>query len=470
MNQSLIKGLIFVYMMSGTGELNMAFLMKQLSILLLIQIGIIPVFAQSLLDSNKNWSFHFQLTAINQSHPAFNAKYTGNNSLSNQAEHQKLSVTSTLFTGRKLWKNASIYFNPEIAGGAGISSAKGIAGFTNGETFRIGSADPKLYIARLYLRQHISLQKNAVEKIEDAANQVAETIPANRITLTAGKICLADFFDKNTCSHDPRTQFLNWSLMSNAAWDYPADTRGYTQGLVAEMIHPNWAIRLASVLVPRKANGLQLDYKITKAHSETIEIEKSWQAARPGVVRLLVFRNATQAPTYATTLHDAINGDSSSVDVYSGVKEWKKYGGVKYGLGINAEQEISSAGGVFFKASYNDGKTATWAFTEIDESASAGINIKGAEWKRPGDNIGVAQVVNGISKEHQQFLNRGFYGFIIGDGKLNYSTECITETYYQAQISTAFSLSFDYQFVLHPAYNKDRGPVNVFAFRGHIAL
>jgi high affinity Mn2+ porin len=158
------------------------------------------------------------------------------------------------------------------------------------------------------------------------------------------------------------------------------------------------------------------------------------------------------------------------VDVYSGIKEWKKYGGVKYGLGINAEEEIAPSVGVFAKASYNDGKTATWAFTEIDESASAGINIKGAGWKRPGDNIGIAQVINGISKAHQHFLNAGLYGFIIGDGRLNYGAESITETYYQAQISTAFSLSFDYQFVLHPAYNKDRGPVNVFAFRGHIAL
>lgn len=444
--------------------------MKQLSILLLVQICTIPVFSQSLLDSNKNWSFHFQLTAINQSHPAFKAKYAGYNSLVNEAEHQKLSVTTTLFVGRKLWKNASVYFNPEIAGGAGISAAKGIAGFPNGETFRIGSTDPKLYIARLYLRQYISLKKNAVEKIEDGSNQLAEIVPANRLSFTTGKICLADFFDKNTYSHDPRTQFLNWSLLSNAAWDYPADTRGYTQGLVAELVHPNWAVRVASVLVPRKANGLQLDYKIAKAHSETIEIEKSWQAARPGVVRLLVFRNATQAPTYATTLLDVKNGDSSSVDVYSGIKEWKKYGGVKYGLGINAEEEIAPSVGVFAKASYNDGKTATWAFTEIDESASAGINIKGAGWKRPGDNIGIAQVINGISKDHQHFLNAGLYGFIIGDGRLNYGAESITETYYQAQISTAFSLSFDYQFVLHPAYNKDRGPINVFAFRGHIAL
>lgn len=444
--------------------------MKQFPILLFVQLFSISLFAQALLDSNKNWSFHFQLTAINQSHPAFKAKYTGINSLINDAEHQKLSITTTLFAGRKLWKNASLYFNPEITGGTGISAAKGIAGFTNGETFRIGSTEPKLYIARLYLMQHVALKNKAIEKIEADANQVEETIPANRITLTAGKICMADFFDKNKYSHDPRMQFLNWSLMSNAAWDYPADTRGYTEGLVAELIQPGWAIRISSVLVPRKANGLQLDYKVTKAHSETIEAEKNWTAKRPGAVRLLFFHNLSQAPTYNTTLRDIKNGDSSSVVVYSGEKEWKKYGGIKYGFGINAEQEISAAVGAFFKASYNDGKTATWAFTEIDRSISAGINILGTGWKRPDDNIGIAQVINGISKEHQNFLKAGLYGFIIGDGKLNYGAESITEIYYQAKISTAFFVSFDYQFVNSPAYNKDRGPVHVFAFRGHVSF
>ena len=443
--------------------------MKQFALLLFTLLCYFNTLAQQGLDSNKHWTFHFQLTAINQSHPAFNAKYSGYNSLLNKAEHQKLSLTATLFAGRNLWHNAAIYFNPEITGGAGISGAKGIAGFTNGEIFRIGSAEPKLYIARVYIRQHIALG-NDVEKIEAGPNQVAETIPAKRITITAGKICLADFFDKNNYSHDPRTQFLNWSLMGNGAWDYPADTRGYTQGIVAEWFQPGWAIRVSSVLEPRKANGLQLDYKVTKAHAETIELEKNWTAKQPGAVRLLFFHNLSQAPSYRSTINEVKNTDSSSVDVYTGEKEWKKYGGLKYGMGINAEQQLSATVGVFFRASYNDGKTATWAFTEIDQSVSAGINILGSKWKRPDDNIGLAQVINGISKDHQDFLHAGLYGFIIGDGKLNYGAESISEFYYQAKITASFFLTFDYQFVINPAYNKDRGPVNVFAFRGHMSF
>lgn len=442
--------------------------MKQVIILITIIFSTIRVFAQTAIESSKKWSYHFQLTAINQAHPLFPAKYSGNNSLSNESETKKLSLTTTLFAGRKLWKNAAFYFNPEIAGGSGISSAKGVAGFTNGETFRIGSTEPVLYVARIFFRQYIPLKSSGYETIAADVNQVEEKLPSSYIIITAGKICLSDFFDNNSYSHDPRSQFINWSLMSNGAWDYPADTRGYTQGFVAELIKPSYAIRLSSVLVPRKANGLKLDYKFTKAHSETFEFEKAFHSKHPAVARLLLFHTVSQAPAYKTTLEEVKNGDSSSVDVYSGQKEWKKYGGVKYGFGINAEKEISKITGVFFKASWNDGKTATWAFTEIDRSLSAGVNIKGNRWKRPNDNIGAAQVFNGISKDHQSFLNAGMYGFIIGDGKLNYRPEAITEIYYKAQITSLLFMSADYQFVSNPAYNKDRGPVHVFAIRGHL--
>ncbi len=438
-------------------------------IILISTVFTIPaiIFSQD-TDSSKKWSYHFQLTAINQTHPSFKANYSGNNSLSNQSESKRLSLTTTLFVGHTLWKNAALYFNPEITGGSGISNARGIAGFTNGETFRIGSTEPVLYIARLFFKQNFPLKNTGYETVASDANQVEEKIPASRITISAGKISLSDFFDNNAYSHDPRSQFMNWSLMSNGAWDYPADTRGYTQGIVAELIKPGYAIRFSSVLVPRKANGLQLDYKITKAHSETVELEKNWKARRPGAIRLLAFHTISQAPDYNTTLTQVKNGDSSSVNEYTGIQEWKKYGGVKYGFGINAEQELSNTTGAFLKASWNDGKTATWAFTEIDRSISAGINIKGNSWKRPNDNIGIAQVINGLSKDHQAFLNAGLYGFIIGDGKLNYGAEAITEIYYQAKIASSFFISADYQFVNNPAYNKDRGPVHVFAIRGHI--
>jgi len=444
--------------------------MKYIFIILVFVLGIHSVKAQEGigLDSNK-YSYHFQTTIVNQSHTAFAVKYSGTNSLIHEAEGKKLSLTSTLFLGTRLWKNASLYFNPEISGGEGLSAAKGIAGFTNGETFRIGSTAPVLYTARLFYRQYIPLGNTEYENVTDEANQVKERIPVSRIAIHAGKLSLSDYFDRNTYSHDPRSQFLNWSLMSNGAWDYPADTRGYTKAIVVELIKPTWAVRVSTAMVPLKANGLQLDGNVNKAHSETIELEKKWNIeGKPGTIRVLGFHTVSQAPSYLTTVAQVKIGDSSSVDVYSGQKVWGIYGGVKYGYGINIEQAFSNVVGGFFKTSWNDGKTATWAFTEIDNSISGGIQIIGTPWKRPNDVIGIAQVVNGISKEHQAFLKAGLNGFMIGDGNLNYGQESITELYYKAKIAKGFYFTANYQLVINPGYNQDSGSVNVFAIRGHI--
>jgi high affinity Mn2+ porin len=445
--------------------------MKKTILLFLCIFIVIMVRAQQKEDSAKteNWSYHFQVTAIKQGHPPFKALYSGQNSLVNKGEKALLSITSTLYAGRRLWKGAAIYIDGEIAGGSGISSTKGVAGFTNGETFRIGDPSPTLYIARGFITQDIALNNSSEEKEVGGINQLAGNRPSSRISITAGKFDISDFYDNNKYAHDPRVQFLNWSLMSNAAWDYPANTRGYTSGLVVELIKPGWAARLSSVVVPKMANGPKMDWQINKAHGETFEFEKNWTVNKlPGTVRLLGFHNLTQAPTYKTTIAEVKAGDSSSLDVYSGNREWKKYGGLKYGFGLNAEQDFTPDFGMFFRASWNDGKTASWAYTEIDRSTSLGANIKGISWKRPEDNIGIAGVFNGISPDHQAFLNAGLYGFIIGDGKLNYGKEGIAECYYQAKLATSLWATFDYQFINNPAYNKDRGPVSVFAVRAHI--
>ena len=431
------------------------------------------LFAQTVAvkDTSSNWTTHFQLTVVTQGHPAFHAAYSGANSLGDSSESNALSLTTTLFLGRKLWKGAVFYFNPEVAGGKGIGGAKGIAGFPNGETFRIGNPAPTLYTARAYLQQMIALKGSAYVNQDDDINQVADKIPASRIVISAGKFAISDFFDDNKYSHDPRTQFLNWSLMSNGAWDYPANTRGYTDGLVVELIKPTWAMRISTVQVPTMANGQTLDTKVFEAHSETIEFEKSYSIdKKPGTVRLLAFHTVSQAPSYQAAIDSAAIGDNTLLNVINGSEEWHTYGGVKYGFGLSANQDLSNDVGAFLRTSWNDGKTATWAFTEIDNSISAGINIIGNKWKRKDDNIGIAFVTNGISKEHQTFIADGYTGFIIGDGHLNYGRESIAEIYYQAKLFNNFYLTGDYQFVNNPAYNKDRGPVNVFSLRLHVML
>lgn len=415
-------------------------------------------------DSTEKWSQHFQLTVIDQSHNSFKAAYSGDNSL-NPASEEALSITTTLFFGRKLWNNASIYFNPEVSGGSGVSEARGVAGFPNGETFRIGSPAPALYLARLFYRQYIPLSDSR-DLVDADANQLREYVPRTRLVITAGKIALSDIFDANQYSHDPRGQFMNWALMSNGAWDYPANTRGYTDGLVLEYINPSWAVRAAGTLTSSYANGPDFDYNYFKAHGQTIEFAKFTNFnGHKGAVRLLAYRNVSKAPAY----RDAINSYNNKTDVSLDVIDGKNYGGVKYGFGLSGDQELSKNLGVFLRAGWNDGKTATWAFTEIDQTVSLGLNYKGTAWHRSDDNFGIAADVNGISQDHRDFLAAGGYGFIIGDGKLtNYKTENIVEAYYSAKINTNLFISTDYQFIANPAYNADRGPVSFFAIRAHV--
>jgi high affinity Mn2+ porin len=259
---------------------------------------------------------------------------------------------------------------------------------------------------------------------------------------------------------------MNWALMSNGAWDYPANTRGYTYGIILELIKPTWAIRVSETMVPEKANGNIMDQNIAKARGETIEFEKDFKIkGHPGAVRVLAFRNLSRAGNYENSIALYHSGVDSSLNVNTDTV----YGAQKFGFGINIEQEITKDIGLFARASWNDGKTATWVFTEIDLSASIGVSIKGAKWKRPKDIIGIAGVMNGISNQHWGFLNTGGYGFIIGDGKLtHYGTETIGEVYYSIQLAKSLWLTADYQYVQNPAYNRDRGPVHVWGIRGHI--
>ena len=423
------------------------------------------------LIKDSSWTVHFQLTIITQAHPGFKAAYSSTNSLADSTEHGATSITSTLFLGRKLWKGAAIYLNPELSGGRGLSYAVGVAGALNGETYRIGDPAPVLSIARLYLQQSIPLNKKDFTDLNDGANQVKDKIASNRILITAGKFSMSDFFDKNTYSHDPRSQFMNWSLMSNGAWDYPANTKGYTFGAVVELIKPMWALRFSSVAVPRIANHPDMEYELGKAHSETAELEKKINIhKRQGTVRLLFSYTASRAPTYQQGLDALKTNDTSLLNVISGNALGNVFGGKKTGICLNIEQEITDNIGAFARIGWNDGMHATWAFTEIDQTIHAGLSLKGARWKRKDDVAGIAVVMNGISADHRAFLKAGGYGFIIGDGTLNYGHESIIETYYNAKVYNWFWLSFDYQFVNNPAYNKDRGPAHVFGVRAHVEM
>ncbi|GAA4101681.1 carbohydrate porin [Mucilaginibacter panaciglaebae] len=409
---------------------------------------------------NERFSFHFQQTIITQYKPAFSAKYTGDNSLQTGMETQS-SLTSTLFGGARLWKGAEAYFNPEISGGSGLSKTLGVAGFPNGETFRVGSASPAIYIARLYLKQNFEWGTEK-DTIQPGLNQLGGLYSKHYFSITAGKFGMADFFDGNEFSHDARTQFMNWALMDNAAWDYPANTRGYALGAVAELGMPNWTLRFAYTLSTVEANGSVWDQKVGKANTQTLEFEKRYTInGLRGATRILGFMNNGKMGKYDQAL--ALSPVAPDVDIT------QAYGRRKYGFGISADQYLTNNFGVFAKISYNDGHTQTWYFTEIDRSLSFGATLNGSSWTRKDDELGLAFVGNGVSASHRNYLAAGGYGFIIGDGKLNYGTEMIAELYYKLNAwQSKFFLSPDYQFIVNPAYNKDRGPVNVFSIRAHI--
>lgn len=436
---------------------------KSISIFLMIGIAFSSVAQQADTIKEERFSIHAQATVINQYKPTFHAPYSGQNSLRTQEENQA-SITSTVYLGLRLWKGASIYLNPEIAGGSGLSKALGIASATNGETFRIGSPAPQIYLARLYYKQIFALSEKTIYEPADA-NQLAVYQPEKYLAITIGKIGVTDFFDDNKFSHDPRTQFMSWGLMANGAWDYPANTRGYTPSIVLEYVSPKHELRYGISLVPVTANGNEMNWNVSKANSQTLEYtHRHTIGGKAGAIRALAFFTTGHMGNY----EESIKQNPTAPDITA----TRAYGHTKYGFGINAEQDLTNNLGMFLRASWNDGNNETWAFTEIDRSASAGLSLNGSRWKRKKDVVGIAVIVSGISKPHRNYLQSGGTGFMLGDGNLNYAWEQLLECYYSAElIKDQFYVSGAYQFLLNPGYNKDRqGPVHVFSLRMHVKI
>jgi len=408
----------------------------------------------------ERYNLHFQETTVTQAHPTFHAPYSGQNSLSPDAEFAT-TVTSTLFGGLRTWKGAEVFLNPELSGGSGLSSTLGVAGFPNGEAFRVNNPVPAIYLARLFLRQTFNLG-GPEQSVDDEPNQLAGTRSSRRVTLVVGKFSASDLFDNNAYSHDPRTQFLNWSLMDSGSWDYPADTRGYTYGVSLEYVQETFAVRGAAAMVPLEANGLEMDLHLWKAHGFVVEGQSFMTPfGRKGSARLLLFINSAHMGNY-----DEAIAETRPPNIVA----TRRYGRTKAGFAISADQELTDSLGAFFRLSWNDGQNETWAFTEIDRSLALGVAQTGAPWKRTNDDLGVALVANGIASPHRAYLSAGGYGFLIGDGALDYSFEGIAEVYYRLALTDQVAFSGDYQFILHPAYNTARGPVNVFGLRAHIAF
>jgi high affinity Mn2+ porin len=407
--------------------------------------------------ADQRWNLHVQATSIGQYHGNFPALYSGAFSL---AKHQEaeVSLTSTLFFGLRLWRNTYLYVDPEVAGGRGFSGVNGIANFPNGEMPRVAAATPKPYLARAYITQDIALGA-ARESVEDEENQLAGSRPERRYSVTVGRFTLTDFFDNNKYSHDPRTQFMGWAVMYNGAWDYPADTRGYTWGWVHELHMKRWSLRYGSAAEPRVANGLRFDRRILRDRGDVIEGELRVKSkGHDGVIRALSYFNHTDSGSYANALKLA-PPDVAAVH---------RPGTLKYGFGLNIEQELAKDIGVFGRLGWNDGKTESFAYAVIDRLANAGVSVTGSRWRRPHDTAATAFTVVGISGVHGLYLSRGGNDFMIGDGALNRGSEYSSETYYAAELVKGFFATLDLQHITNPAYNRDRGPVWAGSLRLHV--
>ena len=415
---------------------------------------------RGLIPNYEGWSLHAQSTWVLQAHDGFRSPYNGQNSLSGEKESAH-TWTMTAFLGGRLWHGGEVYLNPEMAQGSGLSGSVGVAGFPNGEATRASSPDAHFYLARYFFRQTIGIGEGAIDMSDDK-NQIAGKVSSQRLTLTVGKVAANDFFDNNKYSHDARSQFLNWGFVDAGAWDYPADARGYTNGIIAEMILPRGTLRIGTFMEPLEANGLELDDNVIHAHGDTVEGEVNYEiGGHSGKSRLLGFINHGYMGNYREAIEDL----SANVDV----TQTRSYS-TKSGIVLNLEQEVFDGLGVSLRAGWNDGKTETWAFTEIDRSLALGISTNGALWSRTGDTLGIGGLVNGLSPDHREYLAAGGVGFIVGDGQIEYAYEKILEAYYSAQVYSVFAFSMDYQLVGNPGYNNERGPVSILALRAHADL
>ncbi len=410
----------------------------------------------------ETWNLDFQPTAIGQNHGPFTSPYAGPLSLEANPERD-VSLTTTLFFALRLGRNTKFVFDPEIAGGRGFSHVDGLADPSNGELPRVASATPKPYIARLYVSHDFGFG-DAVEHVESDENQLAGDRPMVRYTITAGRFSLSDFFDDNSYSHDPRTQFMAWGLMYNGAWDYPADTRGYTWGIVNEFHTRNWSFRYGVAAEPSVANGGRFDRRLFVDQGQTFEEERRYSiAGHAGAIRWLQYLNRTRSGSYAEAVRLA-----EQTGTTPDVQAIRRPGTLKSGTGVSFDQELSRDVGVFSRLGWNDGKTEDFAFTAIDRLAEGGVSVKGTRWKRKDDVAATAFSAAGISGAHAVYLAMGGLDFLLGDGRLNYAPEYLWETYYTARVVRGFYATFDAQHYNNPAYNHDRGPVWVESVRLHI--
>ena len=414
-----------------------------------------------------------QANIIFQAHGPFHSPYEGVNSFLGRGEY-KISLLGTLYLGYQLRQatrtSTDIIFDLESSGGRGISEALGLAGFTNLDVVRNPNLGSKPYVARIQLHQTLGLTKKLVE-VDRTQFSLSTEAPERRFELHVGKMSLPDYLDQNFSGSDSHLQFMNWTADNNGAWDYAADTRGYTYGAVLEYDDRLWTARYALGLMPTVANGPGLDWSLRRASGQNFEFELRHSLAGPllspsraGKLRLLSYANHAHMGRYREANAAFLHGTDATPDIL----KHERFSSVKYGFGVNFEQELTGDARLFGRFGWNEGQHESWAYTEVDQTVEIGADDAGSRWHRPFDKLGVAFVSNAIKHDHQEYLRLGGKGFILGDGRLHYAREDILESYYTAHTWRGLYYAFDLQFVDHPGYNQDRGPALVESVRMHV--
>jgi high affinity Mn2+ porin len=428
-----------------------------------------PPFEIERPPSEEWYSLHYQFTASTQYHPSFFAKHSGTNSLSSDAESATAFVT-TLYADLRLWPGGELLFNPEMSGGVGLSQTRGVAAFPSGIVYRVGDPTPAVYLARLAISQTFGLGGGRVSN-EAGPNELLGTRDRDVLAITIGRLSVIDVVDANRYANDATTEFFNWALFASGAYDYPADTRGYTWGVLADLAIDWWSVRGGIALEPLYANLQTMDWRVDKSHGLMAEYEARYTMGRlPGASSLLVFLNTARMGSYEQVLADPSRYGNDVAATRGSTAGAATDQRSKYGFALSVEQQLTPSLGAFLRLSWNDGHTESWAFTEIDHSLAIGAVQNGKPWRRPRDIVGAATVVSGLSPWHERYLAQGGYGFIIGDGSLNYGPEIVSDFYYRVQLSDSISLTAFYQPVINPAYNQDRGPVHIFTGRLHVSF
>jgi high affinity Mn2+ porin len=411
----------------------------------------------------ENWAIHGQATITWELQPAFRSPYQGPHSLSPAANGRE-TIDATLYAGFRPWPGAEIWINPEVDQGFGLSDTFGVAGYPSGEAFKVGKVDPYVLVQRGFLRQTIDLG-GETEKLEPDLNQLGGTQTANRLVFTIGKYSIVDIFDTNTYAHDPRNDFFNWSIIDQGAFDYAANAWGFTYGGAAEWYQDRWTIRAGAFDLSQAPNTIALSHGFGQGQfvSEVEERHTLW--GQPGKLKLLYWLTRGNLGTYLDAI--ALGASTGETPSTAAVRRFR----TKDGFGLNLEQQIAADFGVFARASLSRGTVEEVDFTDINQSISAGLALTGSRWGRPDDTVGIAGAANRISHQGKLYLAAGGLGGIIGDGRLpNAGPEQILEAYYRVAVFSFAHVAFDHQFINHPAYNRDRGPVSIFAIRAHVGF